>query len=57
MTQNVLFKVPNQRLIVLVVAATVITGGIAFYGISQYGLISQSASSQLEETPPVTPKI
>lgn len=57
MTQNVLFKVPNQRLIVLVVAATVITGGIAFYGISQSGLISQSASSQLEETPPVTPKI
>ncbi|KZL50419.1 hemolysin D [Nodularia spumigena CENA596] len=57
MTQNVLFKFPNQRLIVLVVAATVITGGIAFYGISQSGLVGQSASSELGETPPVTPKI
>ena len=57
MTQNVLFKVPNHRLIVLVVAATVITGGIAFYGISQSGLVGQSASSELGETPPVTPRI
>ncbi len=57
MTQNVLFKVPNHRLIVLVVAATVITGGIAFYGIAQSGLVGQTASSELGETPPVTPKI
>ncbi|MDB9360723.1 ABC exporter membrane fusion protein [Nodularia spumigena CS-588/02] len=57
MTQNVLFKVPNQRLIVLVVAATVITGGIAVYGISQSGLVGKSASSEVGETPPVTPKI
>ncbi|GAX36811.1 ABC exporter membrane fusion protein [Nodularia sp. NIES-3585] len=57
MVQNGFLKVPNQRLILLVVAATVITGGIAFYGIFQSGLVGQTTSSELGETAPTTPKI
>lgn len=57
MTGNVLFKIPNQRLILLVIAATVITGGIAFYGISQSGFVGQTASSEFEEPAPIAPKI
>ncbi|HYW19941.1 MAG TPA: ABC exporter membrane fusion protein [Nodularia sp. (in: cyanobacteria)] len=57
MLENTFLKVPNKRLIVLVVAATVITGGIAFYGISQFSSIGETTSSEVGETEPITPKI
>ncbi|WP_017318070.1 ABC exporter membrane fusion protein [Mastigocladopsis repens] len=41
MTFKVLSKPTNRSLIGLVVTASAITGGIVFYGISQYGVVSQ----------------
>jgi HlyD family secretion protein len=57
MVKSVLFKVTNKRLIVLIVSATVITGGIAFYGISQFGLVGKIASSELARTQPIAQRV
>ncbi|MBW4629847.1 MAG: ABC exporter membrane fusion protein [Brasilonema octagenarum HA4186-MV1] len=45
-------KPTNRWLIGLVVGATAITGGIAYYGISQYGVFSQKPAP-VETAPPV----
>ncbi|MCG6134078.1 MAG: ABC exporter membrane fusion protein [Nostoc sp. LLA-1] len=57
MVQNRLFKTPNKTLIVLIIAATAITGGMAVYGISQFGQMGQTASSELLETSPTVPRV
>jgi HlyD family secretion protein len=50
-------KPGNKWLIGSIVAATAITGGIAIYGISQYGQVSQTPTSDSVQTKPVAPKI
>ncbi len=42
MSPNVRLKIPHQKLIILVVGATVITSGIAIYGLSQFNLSSEN---------------
>jgi HlyD family secretion protein len=56
MSQRLIFKPAKKGLIALVIAATAITGGIVAYGISQFGQISQPASSQPATTPSI-PKV
>ncbi|WP_341530655.1 ABC exporter membrane fusion protein [Nostoc sp. UHCC 0302] len=56
MSQRLIFKPAKKGLIALVIAATAITGGIVVYGISQFGQISQPASSQPATTPSI-PKV
>ena len=43
MSYKLLFKPKNQGLIALIVAATAITGGIAIYGISNFGKVEKSS--------------
>lgn len=57
MSLQQLSKPKNRWLIGLVVAATAITGGIAFYGISQFGLVGQTSSSKPVETTPTVKKV
>lgn len=57
MSIEMLFKPSNRWLIGLVVSATAITGGIAFYGISHFGQVSQSSSSRPVETTPTVKKV
>ncbi|MBD2385155.1 ABC exporter membrane fusion protein [Cylindrospermum sp. FACHB-282] len=57
MGQKLLFKPANQGLIGLVIAATAVTGAIAVYGISQFGQVSKTASSDIVETKPIAPKV
>ncbi|MBE9035170.1 ABC exporter membrane fusion protein [aff. Roholtiella sp. LEGE 12411] len=57
MNSKLLFKVPNKGLIALVIAATVLTGGIVIYGISQFGKVSQTASSESIQTTPTRLKV
>ncbi len=52
-----LSKNSNQRLLRLVITATVATGGIAIYGTSQFGKISQNSSPELARTTPVVKKV
>ncbi|ARV61091.1 HlyD family secretion protein [Nostocales cyanobacterium HT-58-2] len=59
MVKNMTLKVlspTNRWLIGLVAAATTITGGIIFYGISQSGMVSQKPAPQVE-TAPVRKKV
>jgi HlyD family secretion protein len=44
---------PSQKLIGVVAAATTITGAIAFYGISQTGLLTPSQTPAVEAFPAV----
>jgi HlyD family secretion protein len=53
MTQQLLSKPSTQKLIALVITATALTGAIAFYGISQTGLLSKSEPPPVETPPPV----
>lgn len=55
MALKVLSKPTNRWLIGLVVSATAITGGIVFYGISQYGMVSQKPAPV--ETAPQVKKV
>jgi HlyD family secretion protein len=48
-----LSKSPKRWVIGLVVAATAVTGAIAFYGVSQFGLVGERSSQPVEVTPPV----
>ncbi|MEA5580694.1 ABC exporter membrane fusion protein [Nodularia harveyana UHCC-0300] len=57
MAKNVWVKIPHKKLIILVLAATVITGGIAVYGLSQFGLIGETNSSEVPETAPIVPRV
>jgi HlyD family secretion protein len=56
MTQQLLSKPSTQKLIALVITATALTGAIAFYGISQTGLLSKSEPPAVE-TPPAVKKV
>ena len=52
MSVNLLLKSANRHwLIGIIVAATVITGAIALYGVSQFGVADKSALNQIETTP------
>ena len=53
MSPNVRFKIPHQKLIILVVGATVMTSGIAIYGLSQFNLSSENTVAQ-ENQPTAT---
>ncbi|MBW4646486.1 MAG: ABC exporter membrane fusion protein [Goleter apudmare HA4340-LM2] len=57
MVQKLLFKPTNQRLIGLVIGATAITGGIVFYGISQFGQVGRTASPETAQTSPTVQKV
>ncbi len=57
MVQKVSKKASNKGLVALVIAATAITGGIVFYGISQFGLVTQAEKSEPVETTPKSQKV
>lgn len=52
MGDRLLFKPTDKRLIALVIGATVITGGIVLYGISQFGQVGRTSSSEMAKTTP-----
>jgi HlyD family secretion protein len=52
MSYKLLFKPKNQGLITLIIAATAITGGIAIYGISNFGKMEKSS---VTESKPIVP--
>ncbi|OBQ17079.1 ABC exporter membrane fusion protein [Anabaena sp. AL93] len=52
MSYKQLFKPKNQGLIALIIAATAITGGIAIYGISNFGKMEKSS---VTESKPIVP--
>ncbi|QOV21229.1 ABC exporter membrane fusion protein [Anabaenopsis elenkinii] len=53
MSRNVPFKIRHQKLIILVVGATVITSGIAIYGLSQFNSSSENTVA-VENQPTAT---
>ncbi len=57
MTNRLLFKPKNQQLIALVIGATVITGGIVVYAISQFGQVSKTSSSETVAAAPISEKV
>ncbi|RCJ32483.1 hemolysin D [Nostoc minutum NIES-26] len=57
MSQRLLLKPTNKGLMALVIAATAITGGIGIYAISQFGQLSQTASSEPVQTTPIAQKV
>ncbi len=55
MNIKILSQPKSRQLIGLAIAATVVTGGIVYYGVSQFGQIGKSNSQQTVETiPPIT---
>ncbi|MBD2296037.1 ABC exporter membrane fusion protein [Anabaena sphaerica FACHB-251] len=57
MSQKLLSKPVNQKLIALVISATAITGGIIIYGISSFGEVGKNATSEISENPPLPTKV
>lgn len=57
MAENALLKLTNQKLIILVVAAAVITGGIVIYAISRFGFMNQNAASEVVENQPIKARV
>lgn len=57
MVEKLSFKADKKSLIALVIAATAITGGIVFYGISQFEQVGQTASSEPVSTTPTRQKV
>ncbi len=51
------FKPSNRWVTGLIVAATVVTGAISIYGLSQFGLVGKSSSPQPLETDPPMRKV
>jgi HlyD family secretion protein len=51
------FQPKKQWMIGLVVAATAVTGGIAYYGLSQSGIFAQSKPNPTVEAAPIVPKV
>lgn len=51
------FKVKNQGVIILVIAATALTGGIVLYAVSQFGQVGKTSSSEPVETTPIARKV
>ncbi|QYX32284.1 ABC exporter membrane fusion protein [Sphaerospermopsis torques-reginae] len=57
MSYKLLLKPGNQGLIVLVLAATAITVGIAIYGISNFGKVGNATTGELTETAAIPSKV
>lgn len=57
MSYKLLLKPGNQGLIVLVLAATAITAGIAIYGISNFGKVGNATTGELTETAAIPSKV
>lgn len=57
MSYKLLLKPGNQGLIVLVLAATAITAGIAIYGISNFSKIGNATTGELTETGAIPSKV
>ncbi|HIK04550.1 MAG TPA: ABC exporter membrane fusion protein [Trichormus sp. M33_DOE_039] len=58
MSQKLLFKLTNQGLITLVIAATAVTTGILVYAVSQFGQIGKTAASDSTvKTEAIAPKV
>jgi HlyD family secretion protein len=57
MTFKLLVKPKNPWLIGLLVGAAAITGGVIFYGVSQFGLVAKAPSSQTVEAAPIVKKV
>ena len=57
MTFKLLVKPKNPWLIGLLVGATAITGGVIFYGVSQFGLVAKTPLSQTVEAAPIVKKV
>ncbi|AFY31329.1 ABC exporter membrane fusion protein [Calothrix sp. PCC 7507] len=57
MGERVLFKPINQRLIGIVIGATAITGGIVFYGVSQFGQVGKTTSPETVKITPTVQKV
>ena len=57
MSYKLLFKPKNQGLIALIVAATAITGGIAIYGISNFGKTEKSSVIEAKPIVPISPMV
>ena len=57
MSYKQLFKHKNQGLIALIVAATAITGGIAIYGISNFGKTEKSSVIEAKPIVPISPMV
>ncbi|QLE55382.1 ABC exporter membrane fusion protein [Nostoc sp. TCL26-01] len=57
MSQNLLLKPANKGLIALVIAATTMTAGIAFYAVSQFGQASKTAASDTTPTVATAQKV
>lgn len=57
MVQKVLKKASNKGLVALVITVTAITGGIVVYGISQFGKINQTVTSEPVESTPNIQKV
>ena len=53
MSLNLLLKPANRWLIGLLIISTALTGGIVYYGMSQFGKVSQTSSKSIETAPPV----
>ena len=57
MSYKQLFKPKNQGLIALIVAATAITGGIAIYGISNFGKMEKSSVIEAKPIVQISPMV
>lgn len=57
MNFKLLLKPSNRCLIGLLIAVTTITGGVTFYGISQFEEVSQTSSFESKETTPTPQKV
>ncbi|MEA5616361.1 ABC exporter membrane fusion protein [Cronbergia sp. UHCC 0137] len=57
MTQKLLLKPNHQKLIGLIITATVMTGGIIFYGISRFGQVGKMELSEAAQTTQISVKV
>ncbi|WP_017653372.1 ABC exporter membrane fusion protein [Fortiea contorta] len=57
MGEKLLFKATNKRLIALVIGATVITGAIVAYGISQFGQVGKTTPAEATKTTQTVQKV
>lgn len=57
MNVKILSKPKNKQLLGLMAVATVVTGGIVYYGVSQFGQVGKNTSEQAVEVQPVIQKV
>ncbi|AFZ02803.1 efflux RND transporter periplasmic adaptor subunit [Calothrix sp. PCC 6303] len=53
MTLNLFTKPGNKQMIALIIGAIVITGGVIYYGVSQFGIIGKATSPKAETLPEI----